>query len=169
MGDPRLQSCPISWWRHILGPGCRTMSLSEIKPKVIIVVSLIVYVVYIVIILSAYRFIFPYQEVITPIREAENLKIWGYRLLFGKIFSLIVTFIAGLLVGRFTPRENRNYLNGVIVGLLFSMYGILLYVARFGIENYLKYHNIALTTLYSIILGGFGFWLYKELFMRIEE
>jgi len=142
------------------------MSFKEIKPKVIIGVSLIVYVTYLIITLFVNKVFLPYSREVTPNTEAENLKIWGYRILFGKIFSWIAMFIVGLLVAKFTRKENRNYLNGVIGGLLFASYGIIFYIIRFGIDNYNKYNNFFETIIWSALLGGLGFYIYKKLQLK---
>jgi len=69
-------------------------------------------------------------------------------------------------VAKFTHKENRNYLNGVISGLLFAFYGIILYIARFGIENYNKYNNFFETIIWSALLGGLGFYICKRLQLK---
>jgi len=142
------------------------MSFKEIKPKVIIGVSLIVYVTYLIITLFVNKVFLPYSREVTPNTEVENLKIWGYRILFGKIFSWIAMFIIGLLVAKFTHKENRNYLNGVISSLLFTFYGIIFYIVRFGIENYNKYNNFFETIIWSALSGGLGFYIYKRLQLK---
>jgi len=126
------------------------MSLRGIRPKIIVGVSVITYIVYLIIVLLVYNIFLPYREV-TPANDLENLEIWGYRVLFGKIFSLVTTVIVGLLIARFIHKENRNYLNGVFGGLLFALYGIILYIVRFGIENYNKYNNFLETIIWSVI------------------
>jgi len=142
------------------------MSFKEIKPKVILGISLIVYVVYLIITLFVYKVFLPYSQEVTPNTEVENLKIWGYRVLFGKIFSWVAMFIVGLLVAKFTHKENRNYLNGAIGSLFFAFYGIIFYIARFGIENYNKYNSFFETIIWSALLGGLGFYIYKRLQLK---
>ena len=103
---------------------------------------------YLIITLFVNKVFLPYSQEVTPNTEVENLKIWGYCILFEKIFSWVAIFIVGLLVAKFTHKENRNYLNGIISGLLFAFYGIILYIARFRIENYNKYNNFFETIIY---------------------
>lgn len=138
------------------------MSIKEIKPKIIIGISLIAYVVYLVIVLLIDKLFLTYQEV-PPFTDAKNLKIWGYRVLFEKIFSWVAVFIAGLLVAKFIHKGNRNYLNGVISGLLFAFYEIIFYVVRFGMGGYNKYNNFFEAIIWAAFLGGLGFYIYKRL------
>lgn len=139
------------------------MNFREIKLRIVIGIPFIAYVIYVIIDMFVFNSFLSYRQELTPATDIWNVKIWGYRIMIEMIFGAVIIFITGLLIAKLVGKENKNYLNGIIGGLFFAFYGIIFYILRFGVENYIKYNDFFLTILWSALLGGLGFYLYKRI------
>ena len=123
------------------------LSLRNLNFKIVFKVSLYVFLIS-YLILNIISIFYPTNVLSSP-----------FLLVFERTCGVVAILITGIVISK--KIEIENYLNGILGGLMFYIYGVFYFIILYGFENYLAYHNILSSVITTIFFGFLGFEFYK--------